>query len=110
MWFVQLLKRRKGFFPSYSRKEHAAWALFGENRAGQLDCTPKMSGAILSERSLPVSDTKPFNQRTRRRRTKKLRRFLRTLHAKSARQQIWALRLPQRAEGPSPRTGRVQGS
>jgi len=47
------MKRRKDVLSNYFRKAHAAWALFGENRAGPLDRVPKMSGVILSERRPP---------------------------------------------------------
>ncbi len=74
------MKRRKDVFSNYFRKAHAAWAFFGENRSGQLVCVPKMSGAILSEHRSPDLTPTLSNHRTHRRRTKKLRRFLRTLH------------------------------
>jgi len=59
----QIPKRRKDAFSKYSHKAHAAWALFGENRAGQLDRVPKMSGAILSERHTP-GPTRHYRQPT----------------------------------------------
>ncbi|WP_319470601.1 hypothetical protein [uncultured Pseudodesulfovibrio sp.] len=59
----QIPKRRKDAFSKSPHKAHAAWALFEENRAGQLDRVPKMSGAILSERHTP-EPTRHYRQPT----------------------------------------------
>jgi len=60
--FSKITKRHRDVFSNYFHKAHAAWALFGENRSGQLVCVPKMSGAILSERRSP--DLTPISPTT----------------------------------------------